>query len=289
MSKKVDTLDFVMRSQKVHTLRYDYSKTIYKKAKLPVEIICKTHGSFFQTPDVHVRGVGCPFCGGSHVGTTDSFITKAEVIYGDKYDYSEVEYVRAHSHVKIRCRKCDILFMKTPTHHLSGQGCPSCTNKVKGTTKSFIEKANILYGERYDYSRVNYRKRDIKVTIFCKLHDAYFEKTPANHLKGQGCPLCASSGFKVNQPAILYYIKVSERAYKIGITNRTVKLRFNTIDRLNIKLIKSWSFESGIDALKEETKIMKRYKEYKYIGPNLLSSGNTELFNIDILGLDNEA
>ena len=45
-----------------HGNLYDYSKSIYIKDKIKIEIICKKHGSFFQTPALHKRGSGCPNC-----------------------------------------------------------------------------------------------------------------------------------------------------------------------------------------------------------------------------------
>jgi len=55
---------FEDQASNVHGHVYDYSKVSYFGAKEKVEIVCKTHGSFFQTPEHHVkRGYGCPACG----------------------------------------------------------------------------------------------------------------------------------------------------------------------------------------------------------------------------------
>ena len=35
--------------------------------------------------------------------TTEEFIEKAKAVHGDKYDYSEVEYIGALKKVKISC------------------------------------------------------------------------------------------------------------------------------------------------------------------------------------------
>jgi hypothetical protein len=53
---------FAARSSAVHLGRYDYSKTIYTKAKLKVSITCPRHGEFTQTPENHLQGKGCPSC-----------------------------------------------------------------------------------------------------------------------------------------------------------------------------------------------------------------------------------
>ena len=44
-------------------------------------------------------------------------------------------------------------------------------------------------------------------------------------------------------------------------------------------------YDNGQDALKWETKLKRMYKEYQYKGPDILSSGNTELFTEDIIAI----
>jgi len=61
------------------------------------------------------------------------------------------------------------------------------------TTDSFIEKAKEVHGNRYDYSKVSYIDAKEKVTIICSDHGE-FTKSPANHLKGQGCQWCVGKG-----------------------------------------------------------------------------------------------
>lgn len=50
--------DFVV----VHGSRYNYAKVVYASSSIKVEILCKEHGSFFQTPNHHLEGKGCPKC-----------------------------------------------------------------------------------------------------------------------------------------------------------------------------------------------------------------------------------
>jgi len=56
------TDDFVGRSNIIHKNKYDYSKSVYHSDKVKIEIICNTHGSFFQRPSSHISGNGCPIC-----------------------------------------------------------------------------------------------------------------------------------------------------------------------------------------------------------------------------------
>lgn len=62
----------------------------------------------------------------------------------------------------------------------------------KRTTKEFIEQAERIHKDKYDYSNVNYKNSHIHVSIRCKICDKFFNQIPASHLWGQGCPDCGS-------------------------------------------------------------------------------------------------
>jgi len=57
-----NTDEFIEKSFKIHGNIYDYKNVIYKNAKTDVEIICKKHGSFKQSPTKHLMSQGCPIC-----------------------------------------------------------------------------------------------------------------------------------------------------------------------------------------------------------------------------------
>lgn len=60
----------------------------------------------------------------------------------------------------------------------------------KGTALSFIEKANKIHKNYYDYSKVIYTNSTTKVEILCPKHGEFYQ-TPAMHISGQKCPKCA--------------------------------------------------------------------------------------------------
>jgi len=62
----------------------------------------------------------------------------------------------------------------------------------KNTTKTFIEKAKQIHGDRYDYSKVSYTNNKTNITIICKKHGK-FSQRPDKHLIGQGCPFCSKT------------------------------------------------------------------------------------------------
>lgn len=58
-----NTLEYVIESaKKVHGDLYDYSLVKYTRDNVKVDIICKKHGIFRQTPNGHLCGHGCPKC-----------------------------------------------------------------------------------------------------------------------------------------------------------------------------------------------------------------------------------
>ena len=59
----------------------------------------------------------------------------------------------------------------------------------KKTTEEFIKDARKVHGDKYDYSKVEYVKSNIKVCIICSEHGE-FEQAPSQHLSGNGCPKC---------------------------------------------------------------------------------------------------
>ena len=121
--------------------------------------------------------------------TTEEFIERAIKVHGNKYNYSEVEYINSETKVKIFCNNCHIFFEQKANNHLQGQGCPYCVGKHK-TSEKFIQEAIKIHGNNYDYSNVKYNHAYKKIKIYCSSCHKYFYQTPHDHLNGRGCPYC---------------------------------------------------------------------------------------------------
>lgn len=94
--------------------------------------------------------------------------------------------------------------------------------------------------------------------------------------------------FDQTLPSTLYYLYVEKEgniAYKIGVTNHSLKDRFGS-DMKYIRIVREIEFSTGKKALKLEQEIIKDFYYAKYKGHSLLYSGNTELFKYDILDWD---
>lgn len=62
ISKTFTSEKFTSKAAVVHGGKYDYSSVKYKGMFTCVEVTCKKHGGFLQTPDGHLAGKGCPRC-----------------------------------------------------------------------------------------------------------------------------------------------------------------------------------------------------------------------------------
>ena len=183
---------FIEKAKNRHGDKYDYSKVEYINSTTKVCIICKEHGEFWQTPQGHVRGQGCPKCANIKRGDTfrsdgDTFIKRATVLHDGKYIYDKDSYINAMTKVPILCLKHGTFWM-TPMNHLLGQGCPKCNGRGLNT-EEVIELFKEKHGNSYDYSKVVFTKMHEKVCIICKEHGEFWQ-TPSKHLLGQGCPKC---------------------------------------------------------------------------------------------------
>ena len=117
--------DFLRKARSVHGDTYDYSKVAYQKASIKIEIGCKRHGSFWQTPNNHTsKKAGCPKCAGKSMTTAD-FIEKAVAVHGDRYSYENTDYRLIKEKITITCQKHGN-FSQSAESHLIGCGCNQC-------------------------------------------------------------------------------------------------------------------------------------------------------------------
>ena len=133
-----------------------------------------------------------------HKTKTEVFIEKAMKTHGDSYSYEKVEYLDSQTKVCIICPKHGE-FYQTPAAHVRGCGCPDCANERRGryermTPDEFISRAKEVHGDKYDYSKAEYRGSGRKVCIICPEHGEFWQ-SPLAHIHGkQGCPKCAHRG-----------------------------------------------------------------------------------------------
>lgn len=62
LEKSTKFEDFVLQANKIHNNKFKYNKLSYINKSNDIEIICPTHGNFFQLGHSHIKGAGCPQC-----------------------------------------------------------------------------------------------------------------------------------------------------------------------------------------------------------------------------------
>ena len=245
--KRKTTSEFIEEAIKVHGHKYDYTKTDleHRDEKGRVCIICPKHGEFWQLPEKHIkRKQGCRKCKFND-WNTETIIEEFRKKYGDKYDYSKVEYKGYHEKVVNICHKKDVFgvehgeFEITPANFLSGKECKNCKKDYlrklfSFSNEEFIEKARKIHGDKYDYSKVEYIKNDIEVCIICPKHGEFWQ-TPANHLQGNGCRKCSCEKTHDKQrKSTEQFIKDAKRIHGDKYDYSKVEYKGN---KINVKII----------------------------------------------------
>lgn len=131
--RKLNMQTLIQKFNTIHKNKYDYSKSYCEIKTDKIIIICPKHGEFTQEVAEHQRGTGCPLCGRdainqSKIKSKEQFIIEANKIHSGKYDYSNMNYKNTFTKISIIC-PVHGEYLKVPSTHLLGQGCPSCSGR----------------------------------------------------------------------------------------------------------------------------------------------------------------
>ena len=241
--------EFIEKANKKWNYLFDYSKVNYINSKTKVEIICPKHGSFWQRPNDHITGYGCPKCGIEKrskqcIIPVEQMVEKIYNKFGDKIKLIESTYTKATEYATFEC-PIHGTFTSIPNEVLNTKyGCPKCGYTSGGllnslTTAEFIEKAKKVYGDYYDYSKVDYKQTEEKVCIICPKHGEFYI-TPHSFLSGSHCPKCTAT---LGELKIINYLENHNIPYNfqykvdLGIQiNKTTKVVFDFYLEYNSKI-----------------------------------------------------
>ena len=297
MGRRSTVEEFITKANIIHEFKYDYSKAVYYNQKSQVTILCPEHGEFIQKAQNHLHGHGCSICGkGSSISERTKgkthWIASAIKHHGNTYDYSLVsEDVKGSSKVTIICQEHGE-FTQGLREHSMGFGCTKCgyragAEKLLLPLAEFKIRCTLVHANDYTYEKTIMVAGNEKIVITCKVHGD-FTQGKFDHLNGHGCPECSKSKISwqniSDNPTTLYYIKLSSGIYKIGITKNSIGQRFGA--KLSYRVIAEQKFRTGYIAYMFEQHILKTFAEFRYKGPPILESGNSELFTKDVLCLD---
>lgn len=286
---------FIEDARKVHGDFYIYDKSEYKGSQEFLTITCPIHDDFEQRPAIHLSGSGCQKCaamrmGAAHALTAEEFDRKAKELRDD-FSYDLRDYKLSTVTMNFNCKTHGTAHSQKPIAYLAGNiACKECRGLVH-SKESFIKKAKEIHGDKYDYSSGEYLGTKKHFTIVCD-QGHIFSQTPHNHTAGKhGCPSCGPCGFDARKDSWIYVLSAKGMS-KIGITNRSAKIRAKSISK-----------DSGIDFKVEveykldgqfcsdlETELLKKYR-LSYQKPSWLFQGSSECFlelSVDTIKMDIE-
>lgn len=168
------------------------------------------------------------------VVTTESFIAEAKEIYGDRYDYSKVEYKNKDHRVTVVC-PIHGDFLVYAREHLDGRGCPKCEKGEK-----FIAKLKEKFGDKFGLDEFVYESSTSPVTLICPTHGA-FSKLPNQILNLQfGCPHCGNDA--------------KEEIHNAAVAKKQAakEEKQRAIDEMNAQKLQEWKDERAERERKRE-------------------------------------
>jgi G:T-mismatch repair DNA endonuclease (very short patch repair protein) len=197
-----------------------YDTYAYVGLKTKIRVYCITHNHWYeQQASKHLKSVrgGCALCvRDSRCINETTFLSKARMLYGDQYDYSQVLFTIGSDPIVVLC-KVHGPFSTTPARHMRLHGgCHKCGTAAAGlrrriTTEEFVNRAQSAHGcDRFDYENTKYITDKVRVTIRCKVHDEEFLTNPMNHIGAYsgGCRKCIAKQTSVISLEWLRYIEV---------------------------------------------------------------------------------
>lgn len=143
------TETFIKHAINIHGIdSYNYSLVKYTLAHVPVEIVCKVHGKFKQSPNSHLNGRGCPKCGELQRAetkrrTTEQFVEEAKRVHGNTFDYSITKYTNIDDILTIICKEHGD-FKQIAYNHLKGSICPYCA-EIQKQIKLLDKPSRVYY------------------------------------------------------------------------------------------------------------------------------------------------
>lgn len=181
---------------------FNFSKFKYVNRKTEVILICKNCGHEWESKPADLlrnRNIKhpCPKCFklNRQQENANKFKEWFDKNCSDKFEMVD-EYVSAKHLTTFKCKVCQTTFKQVPDGFKTSQyKCPNCAeiarqNSKASNTAQFIEKAKSVYGNRYDYSKTQYTRKNNPIIITCPKHGD-FVTTPTSHIyKHSHCPQC---------------------------------------------------------------------------------------------------
>lgn len=150
---RLNTEKYIIKANKIHDNKYNYSKTVYTYGHVKVTITCPIHGDFKQRAVNHLRNHGCSKCGlEKNKRTTLDFINISKKLFPNMLSYKNTIYTSNMNKIKLTCLKHGD-FETYAYDHMRGKfGCNLCRESIgESRIHSFLTYENISFIREYKF------------------------------------------------------------------------------------------------------------------------------------------
>ena len=182
-SKHKTTEWFIQRARQMHGDKYSYLETQYIESRGKVVIICPEHGRFEQEPASHLRGSGCPECGGRVQKLSDDYRKLAKkrgfIWLGPEVDKAKIK-------TEWQCQNKHRWMAGFFTIQ-QGTGCPYCAGKAPKSVKDYHDLA-----KKRGFIWMGPEVNKVRIKTMWQCQKGHKWEAAFNGIKtGNGCPYCA--------------------------------------------------------------------------------------------------
>ena len=266
--------------------------------------LCAKGHEFQQGLSHRVKaGQGCPFCINKSVtvGQTDLASTNPELLlewdFQANGDLRPIDVVAGTlKYIWWICKKGH-KWKARGAKRLSGQGCPTCTNRTLKVGFNDLETRHPEISRTWDH--IKNSPRSPNQVLFGTMEKYWWIcdqghswQTSPTTRRRTGCPRCANSGFDQSQPGVFYFIEnTSLLSRKVGIANAKSQ-RLDAWVKNGWRVIHTQESEDGLSILNLETQVLrwlrKELKLPQHLGAEEMGrfGGGSETFSIDGVSAD---
>jgi hypothetical protein len=205
---------------------------------------------------------GCKYCGSKAAGLqrrTSQEKAQNEMLNGGFMPLTP--YEGGHKKWKSECQKCKKISYPTLSNVRNGSSCVYCTNhKIdEEDAVQIMLRANLQPLEAYVDSKTKWKCKCLQCGEIVR------PKYNTIQIGGGGCTNCAPVGMNLTISSYLYLITNEKlNAHKVGIGNiQDIKSRDRLVSfrKKGWSTYKVWNFDTGFDAMKIETEVLKTLRK----------------------------
>ena len=223
---------YLQKLNKKHKGNYDFSKSSWSWGQRKITYLCPEHGERNSDLQSLLKGHGCSLCANNEM-TLELVLKRSRSQFGDQFDFTNSVFKGMSNEMKFICKNHGEIHITPEDHFRLSKGCRKCSNKANDFSSSkFLTEANSKFGNRFDYSKLEYSGANRKVTIRCKLHNLIFKTLPSGHIRNNTgcCPMCVKeSKSKTHSKSIfiegIEHLSITAAAEYYGLKRSTVSQR----------------------------------------------------------------